>query len=185
MFAKENNLSVQGFFGGIFLATIFSLSLFYILNSLDIKNVETIEKEKIDSDLFVKSVIGDNETNYGVYYKIPKPNIGIVKIAGQKWKIIEGRFEGFVLDFTFETNVTGFVSGYGDCNDFHGSFRVSEDRITFSKMAKNSLVCEDSNEGEFLQTLENSLKFSFGSKSLTFQTKGGKAVKFSEVGKSI
>lgn len=185
MFAKENNLSVQGFFGGIFLATIFSLSLFYILNSLDIKNIETIEKEKIDSDLFVKSVIGDNETNYGVYYKIPKPNIGIVKIAEQKWRITEGVFKGFALDFTFETNVTGVVSGYGDCNDFHGAFVVSENRIIFSKVIKNSLVCEDSNEDEFLQTLENPLKFSLESGSLTFQTEEGERVRFSEIGKSI
>jgi heat shock protein HslJ len=63
--------------------------------------------------------------------------------------------------FMIKFNEKGEFNGITDCNSFFGEYEVGESSIIFSKIASTKMYCEESQEQDFIATLNEAEEFKF------------------------
>jgi copper homeostasis protein (lipoprotein) len=60
------------------------------------------------------------------------------------------------------------VHGHGGCNSFHGTYKVSGSKLTFSPMATTRMACPElETESSYMQALENTATFNISDDTLS------------------
>jgi len=150
------------------------------------KTPETKEVEERTLEGMVKVKIGD----YGYYTVKPRKKFGILdsyiwesrkeKTYPNYVSLEKEGFKGYFLEFTAKDSRQGFVSGYSDCNSFHGSYKILENKIVFENIMKNILVCSESKEDIFLDFLKNSASFTIEGDKLLLYFRNKQFLEFSK-----
>ncbi len=106
----------------------------------------------------------------------------IAQISDRKWqwvgtemkdrkRVVPKKSDTFSITFK-----DGNISGTTDCNNFSGSFKLNEDKLSFGAFAATLMYCEGSQDGEFEESLSEVEGYRMDNNQLLLKIKNGLGV---------
>ena len=110
--------------------------------------------------------------------RVAAGGVGIHSLAGTEWRpVIIGTDEISRHRPYFRFGEDGTVSGNGGCNGFGGTYRLDDDKVSFSRLASTRMACPEGDvmkqEHMFLQALEDARRVERSGTRLVLFGEGG------------